>query len=250
MFNDEKPMGIKSYGSIPHLIGSRPTPGDKGVHRGAHNICTLKTRDKHDIVIVMEKLDGSNVAVYRHHETGDLIALTRSGWPATTSRFAQHHMFAEYVRFNSVVLKNVIEPGERIVGEWLAQAHGTRYEIEWDSTPFFVFDIMREHRRLTMSAMLDRIDGTDLDTPCILHVGDALSIEEGLERLGPHGRHKAIDMAEGLVYRVERNGEVDFLAKYVDPNKEDGCYLPEISGGNVVWNWRPPTWGEPPNNEV
>lgn len=49
-------------------------------------------------------------------------------------------------------------------------------------------------------------------------------------RLGP---------VEGAVYRVERRGEVDFLAKWVRPDKQDGCYLPEVSGGEAVWNWRP-----------
>jgi hypothetical protein len=30
---------------------------------------------------------------------------------------------------------------------------------------------------------------------------------------------------------------VDFLAKYVRPDKIDGCYLPEINGGHAYWNW-------------
>jgi hypothetical protein len=44
---------------------------------------------------------------------------------------------------------------------------------------------------------------------------------------------------EGAVWRVERKGKVDFLGKYVRPEKVDGCYLPEISGEEAVWNWRP-----------
>jgi hypothetical protein len=32
---------------------------------------------------------------------------------------------------------------------------------------------------------------------------------------------------------------VDFLAKWVRPDKVDGMYLPEISGKEPVWNWRP-----------
>jgi hypothetical protein len=34
---------------------------------------------------------------------------------------------------------------------------------------------------------------------------------------------------------VERRGEVDFLAKYVRPDKVDGKYL----GGEPIWMWRP-----------
>lgn len=51
-----------------------------------------------------------------------------------------------------------------------------------------------------------------------------------------HGSQESI---EGAVWRVERDGEVDFLAKYLRPDKVDGCYLPEMSGKEPIWNWRP-----------
>jgi hypothetical protein len=60
-----------------------------------------------------------------------------------------------------------------------------------------------------------------------------------LALVGANGHHGAIGHAEGVVYRIERHGRVDFLAKYVRPDKTDGCYLPEISGQEAVWNWRP-----------
>ena len=69
-----------------------------------------------------------------------------------------------------------------------------------------------------------------------------------MAKLGTHGYYGAIDPAEGCVWRVERDkptgkkGEkvrvVDFLVKYVRPDKEDGIYLPDIGpGGHAVWNW-------------
>jgi hypothetical protein len=49
---------------------------------------------------------------------------------------------------------------------------------------------------------------------------------------------------EGAVWRVERREgsgtRVDFLAKYVRPDKVDGSLLPENTGRAAVWNWRPP----------
>ena len=33
--------------------------------------------------------------------------------------------------------------------------------------------------------------------------------------------------------------KVDFLGKYVRPEKVDGCYLAEKNGGQVVYNWKP-----------
>lgn len=67
----------------------------------------------------------------------------------------------------------------------------------------------------------------------------AVPLTEALKTLGAMGYHGALDEAEGVVYRVERKGKVDFLAKYVRPSKVAGCYLPEVSGNAAVWNWRP-----------
>ena len=36
----------------------------------------------------------------------------------------------------------------------------------------------------------------------------------------------------------EGNWKVDFVVKYVRPDKVDGCYLPEISGSHPVFNWQ------------
>lgn len=58
-----KPLGRRAYGSIGHLPCSRLGPSDSCVTEGQSNICTVKTRDKHDKIIVQEKLDGSNVAI-------------------------------------------------------------------------------------------------------------------------------------------------------------------------------------------
>src|SRR2546430_2229847 len=134
----DKPLGGKAYGSICHLPGSRLGPGDHKLNPGQARILTEKTRDKHDGIIVQEKLDGSNVCVARGG--GVLIPLGRAGYPAISSKYEQHQLFAGW-----------------------------------------------------------------------------------------------------LVEGVERKGVVDFLGKFVRPGKADGCYLPEISGKDAVWNWRPTT---------
>lgn len=67
----DKPLGIKAYGHVCHLPGSRLGPGDHKLTPGQARILTEKARDKHDRIIVREKLDGSNVAVARVN--GELI---------------------------------------------------------------------------------------------------------------------------------------------------------------------------------
>lgn len=87
-----RPLMGKSYGSIPSLIGSRRGPMDKGVNSGQQRICTERARDRHDTIIVQEKLDGSNVAAALLN--GQVVALTRGGNLAQGSGFVQHQLWA------------------------------------------------------------------------------------------------------------------------------------------------------------
>lgn len=235
--NERKPLGIKNYGTIPHLEGSRITPSDKHCHEGQSRIATEKLRDRHDEVIVTEKLDGSNVGVALHN--GKIIAITRAGYLAETSPYEQHHFWGKWVKSNESRFRYVLQEGERICGEWLMQAHGTIYKLPHE--PFVVFDLMREHERLQYDEMLVRISNGNFIVPKLLHRGNPISIKYALNILGEHGFHGAVDKAEGCVWRIERKGKVDFLVKYVRPDKEDGCYLPEKSGKEPIWNWYPTT---------
>ena len=239
-----KPLGHKSYGSIGHLPGSRMDANHKkyatgkvsgedfGVHEGQAAICTIKSRDKHDTIIVQEKVDGSNVAVA--NIDGVVTPLIRAGYPAVSSKYEQHRLFAAWV-FERTELFAWLKPGERLCGEWLAQAHGTRHDLVGRS-PFVAFDLIRGHDRALYRELTERATGVEI-VP-LLSMGRPISIHEAMTLLGS-GRYGSIDPPEGCVWRVERHGKVDFLAKYVRPEKVDGCYLPEMSGKEAVWNWRP-----------
>lgn len=236
-----KPLPGKGYGSIPHLPGSRRGPKDHGIHEGQARIATAKTRDQHDRVTVQEKLDGSNASALLM-DSGEVIALTRKGHRADTSPFEQHRLLARWVAENEDRFRAVLRPGERLVGEWLVQAHGTRYALKHE--PFVAFDLMVGTKRATYGYFEDRV-ACCFEIPHLLHTGGALSIEGAEELLGEHGHHGALDPAEGAVWRVERWNpkasawSVDFVCKYVRQGKVDGCYLPERNGGETIWNWSP-----------
>ncbi len=228
-----KPLGHKAYGSIPHLPGSRRGYSDKGLGDQQAAICLKKTRDNQDTVIVQEKLDGSNVAVAKLD--GIIVPLIRAGYLAIQSHYEQHRHFAYWVYANATRFESLLEEGERCVGEWLMQAHGTRYDLKHE--PFVAFDIMVGHERQVASDVAKRCLEHGFTTPRLIHVGGAISIEAVLKVLEPSG-HGALDPVEGAVWRVERKGAVDFLGKYVRPDKVDGKYLEDVSG-QTRWNWRP-----------
>lgn len=229
-----KPLGRKAYGSIGHLPNSRRGPGDHSVPDGYTRICTMVVRDRHDRIIVQEKLDGSCVAVALLD--GKLHPLGRAGWPAESSRYEQHKLFAQWVWMNEGRFRCVLREGERVVGEWLAQAHGTIYYLS-ECEPFAAFDIMVDAHRLPYDDFRDRVAGVFL-MPTLLHDGGPISTENAMALCREN--HWPCDQVEGVVYRVHRRGQLDFLAKWVRPDKIDGYLLPEVSGKPAVWNWRPP----------
>jgi hypothetical protein len=146
-------------------------------------------------------------------------------------------MFHDWVADREMLFADLLSEGERFVGEWLAQAHGTRYKLD-GRAPFCVFDLFSGTQRAPYDTLVARVDGALSSAP-LLFKGGAISVERVLGILGREGFYGAQDPVEGAVWRVERKGHFDFLAKYVRPDKIDGSYLPEIAGGEAVWNWTP-----------
>lgn len=236
-----KPLGSKAYGHIPHLPGSRLGPGDHHCHEGQARILTEKARDKWDRIIVTVKVDGSNVAVARID--GVIVPLIRAGYPACSSPQEQHQLFHQWAMLHQQQFLDCLNDGERLCGEWLALAHGTRYNFAGFSCyaylePFVAFDLMRGGTRATYAELVERA----AQFAVVYDLSDGAPIStEAIKRLLENAPriHGELDPIEGAVWRCERKGKFEFIAKWVRPDKIDGKYLPEISGQPAVWNWRP-----------
>lgn len=220
----------RNYGSIPHLSDSKLTQqADKKIGQGQELILTKKTRDWKDLIIVTEKLDGTNVGVIR--KGNELITLTRSGYDCLTSPYKQHILFDKWVR-EHIELFQWLPEGYRVCGEWLIQSHGTKYDIT-NEIPFRVFDIFdNKNKRLLYLHLLSLCVRFGLYCACLFHIGQPISIKNSIKLLG-NGFFGNPEKPEGFVYRCERGGKVDFLAKWVRHDKEDGKYLKD---GIEVWN--------------
>lgn len=211
---------------------SRLGTGDHHIEEGQALIATKQTRDKNDLIIVQEKLDGSNCSVAKVN--GKILALGRSGYLTETSPYEQHKLFAKWVLLNEQRFIKLLNGNERICGEWLAQAHGTIYNLIHE--PFVVFDLITKNERTSYHNFLLRVLPLDFVVPNLIHIGQPLSIEKALKKIEVSG-HCAVDEVEGVIYRVERNGQVDFLTKFVRQSKVDGKYLPENNNSETIWNW-------------
>jgi hypothetical protein len=243
-----KPLGGKAYGSIGHLPRSRVGPSDWHIHEGQAKICLEKPR-KGDRIIVCEKLDGACMAVA--NVGGKLIALSRAGYLAADAIYEHLTIFSAWFEKNRQMFARLfLAPGERVCGEWLAMAHGTIYDSRHERfSPFIAFDIIRDGKRVLRDEFRERIESAGFIEATVLHDGPcAFSMENAIAALGRGGFHGA-DEVEGAVWRVEREGRVDFLAKYVRPDKIDGKYLPSVAKTDPIWIVDPITFAKRTNHD-
>lgn len=225
---------MRLYPRIGHLPGSRTGPGDRHVGLALAARLTEQARAG-DRIVVQEKLDGSCVVVWRRE--GVLVAMGREGRPAAESRNDGRRMFAAWVAANEARFEALRE-GERAACEWLPIAHGTRYALPHE--PVALLDVFGAGgQRLGIDEVARWAEAAALPRPAVLHDGGALPVEEALARLGAGGRHGALDAAEGVVYRVERDGLVAGLAKWVRHDKVDGRWLADHTGLEHVYNEHP-----------
>lgn len=227
-----KPLGRKAYGSIPHLPTSRLGPGEHTVHEGQARICTERARDRHDRIIVTEKLDGANVAIA--NLAGELVPLGRAGYPAETAPQEHIRMFGDWARAAPDRWLAMLEPGEVLHGEWLAMAHGTRYKLHHE--PFVAFDLTAGGTRLKWEELVSRSRDHAVVNPALISDGPPYSVAAACEAIDGAGAHGVVppDAVEGAVWRVERRGKFDFMAKWVRADKVDGKYFDD-----PIWLWKP-----------
>jgi len=223
-----KPLGGKSYGSIPHLIGSKLGEGDHHIHEGQHRILTNKKRDRHDVVFVTEKYDGSNVSIA--NVGGKIIALTRSGYEADTSPYKTHHAFNFWVKKHKSELRLILPEDTRLCCEWLHKRHSLEYFFAKGTAESFIvcFDLIDNITNEKMPYFdFYSIDTWLIPKARIIHIGEAIEPNKLLHKL--NGAHQSpvrcVQNPEGMVYRCERHGKCDFLAKWVRSDFMPGEFL-------------------------
>lgn len=221
----QKILGHSNYSTIGHLNNSRLGKGEHHIPEGQQKIATLQVRDNKDLIIVQEKLDGANVGVVKLNN--QLHILSRAGYNCETSIHPTHHYFVKFVKQNHSRFFEMVNEGERITGEWLLVVHGTKYSLPHE--PFVAFDFFTpQNKRLTYHNFLLRVLPFGFIVPRLIQLGNPISVRKAIEILDKDkSYHGALEneKIEGLIYRVERNNDVDYICKYVRPDKIDGLHL-------------------------
>lgn len=230
-----KPLGMKGYGSTPHLVGSRVGPSDSHVEPSLARIMTERIRDRHDRVIVTEKLDGSCMTVARIGRW--IVPVNRAGYLVTDSPWPMQHVFADYVADRSKLFASILSDGERIAGEWMLQAHGTRHLITDPRDLFVAFSIIGPKGRIPYDDFAERTDKVGIRRAHVISDGPAFSQAAVIAALGEFGFHGALEQPEGAVWVLETRGAFNCIAKHVIAEKIDGKYLGNLSGAENIWNY-------------
>lgn len=227
-------IGEKPYHSIGHLPGSRVGPGDHKMQEGQAR-CFLELQDYRERIAVTEKLDGTCVSVIR--QGYEMLAVQRNGHLCSESPYEMHHKFAEYVKQHETSFSLVLsDDGDRIVGEWVAQAHG----IVYDNLPdmFFAFDLKEAGEWLDTLTMRRKVEGWGISTVPLIHYGMPLA-SEYWSKLTKRSAFRKKGPAEGLVFRRELDGQRIDIAKWVRADHTPGKFLPGTDRAitdTPVWN--------------
>jgi hypothetical protein len=137
----------------------------------------------------------------------------------------------------------LLENGERITGEWLAQSHGLVYKIEVEPIVFFDYFTPNNERVLFEELGAKAIE-YGLQLPRQLHEGQPITVEQLIPLLNEKTKGiQSVELPEGMVYRVERKGKVDFLAKYVRSDFSTGQFCINVEEQNLIWNVSPQNCG-------
>lgn len=124
-------VGVKPFPSISHLPGSNMTDeSDTALSYETFRYAIANRKDnRHKIIIrCEEKSDGSCVGVANIPGIG-LKAIGKAGYNCASSPYLHHRAFAEYVNLNLDKFE-FLNPGDRIMGEWMLLRHAIPYQID------------------------------------------------------------------------------------------------------------------------
>jgi hypothetical protein len=228
----------RNFGNIKHLTGSRlKDSGDSLMEKNIQPFFTQAIQfPKRDKLYVTEKVDGTNVGVYK--KNGVLYPIMRKGYDVRSSEWGFMRRFADFVADNVARFDALLADGERVCGEWMIKTHSLFYKMPHE--PFVVFDIIQG----TVDRPV-RLGFADIMAACkcygFTHAGvvwanGALSVVDALWLLG-EGFHGCQSAPEGVVYRYERDGVFLMSAKFVPNLNVGGDYMNIADAYNKWTHW-------------
>lgn len=225
----------QNFGHIGHLTGSKIIDEeDKMLPLDVQDIFIKKKRDKNDIVIVTEKIDGMNVGVVK--KAGKLYGVNRRGYLTRTMGRVRKELsllgkcWDLWIDLHKDIYSDILKDGERLVFEDCIMKHTLSYRFRTDPV-FLLAKYNADGFRISYSELRHIGESYGLAMPPLLNYGCAIAPEIVLSQY-PNGLVGSKNKIEGIVYVYEHNNQFQGSAKYVS-NKIMGVPHPDLNSFNT-----------------
>ena len=224
----------RNFGHIGHLAGSKMIDDeDKMLPLDVQNIFVHRKRDKNDIVIVTEKIDGMNAGVVKR--AGELYGVNRKGYPVSSMGQIRTELallgkcWEAWIDLHKDIYNDILKDGERLVFENCIIKHTLSYKFHTDPV-FLLAKYNADDSRVPYSELRHIGESYGLAMPPLLNYGCAIAPEVILSQY-PNGLVGSRDKIEGIVYVYEHDNKFQGSAKYVS-NKRIGTPQPNLTTFN------------------
>lgn len=224
----------RNFGHIGHLTGSKMIDiEDKLLDIENQVRFTSCKRDKNDVVIITEKIDGMNAGVVK--KNGMLYPINRKGYDSRGMKFQHPDLevlgdtWAKWVDNHYELYDSILEEDERMVFENCIFVHTLRYNFKNDPV-FLLAKYNADNKRINHILLKELANRFGIQQAPVLNIGIAIPPEIVISQY-PKGVVGVKGEIEGIVYSYEHGGEVETTAKFVS-NKLLGTMSPQIQYRN------------------
>jgi hypothetical protein len=225
----------RNFGHIGHLTGSKLIDiEDKLIDLDAQEKFTVCKRDKNDLVIITEKIDGMNAGVVK--KTGLLYPINRKGYDSRGMGLQHKDLellgneWARWVDDHYELYDFILEEGERLVFENCMFQHTLKYRFK-NGPVFLLAKYRANNKRLNYSDLTHLANAYNIQQPPLLNMGVAIPPQIIINQY-PKGLVGVKGKIEGIVYSYEHNDEVEANAKFVS-NELMGTIHPQTKNYNI-----------------
>jgi len=230
----------RNFGHIGHLPGSKMIDvTDKLLHENEITKFTVCKRDKDDLVIITEKIDGMNAGVVK--KNGMLYPINRKGYDSREMGIHCSDLqvlgdtWAEWVDQYYSIYDVMLKEGERLVFENCIIQHTLQYKFK-DDPVFLLAKYSADNKRLDYKSLTRIAKYYKIPQPPLLNMGAAIPPQIILNQF-PKGCVGVRGEIEGIVYTYEHNGQFESNAKFVS-NKLIGTIHPQTTKFNRYKIWQ------------
>lgn len=209
----------RNFGKIHHLFHSEMcSDDDVRVNMEMQTMFTLKKRKFSDVVIVTEKLDGSNMGIVKLN--GVLYPINKSGYDCRNMGIRKSELqllgesWATWLDVNYDFYDSIIGEGERLVYENCAIQHSLPYKFKKEPM-FLLAKYTSDNKKVSYIELTKFAKQHNIQMPTLLSYGPAIQPELIISQYLSDIKSYRGGSFEGVVYNYEIDDRHETCAKMV-----------------------------------